>query len=65
MEEKYFGPRCPMCHHPLNGKKCYHCGYDREEDMKNWEGMGCTTFIITVIGGLLIAWIVIEVFLKR
>lgn len=60
-------PKCPFCGHELapGAKKCYNCGYDREETMKSVEGMGCGTFIITTILSLLLAWALIEIFLKH
>lgn len=65
MDEKYIGPRCPMCGHPLNGKKCYHCGYDREEMAKDAKELGCKTVIIILLLSWFIGWFIVKVLLKH
>ncbi|MBD5319859.1 MAG: zinc ribbon domain-containing protein [Bacteroides sp.] len=67
VNKRYFGPRCPFCGNPLapGAKKCYHCGYDREQTMKDAKEMGFKGTILCLFLGLLIGWIVIEIFLKH
>lgn len=42
-------------------KKCYNCGYDREEFVKDVEGSGCTTaIIILIVSALLVGYFIIR-----
>ena len=56
-------PYCPFCNHYMStgDKKCYNCGYDREEFVKDVEGGGCTTaIIILIVGALLVGYFIIR-----
>lgn len=46
--------KCPMCGHDMSpsAKRCYHCGYDREELVKSFDGTGwsgCLIIIASII----------------
>lgn len=47
--------KCPMCGHDLDpsAKRCYNCGYDREETVKSFDGTGLSG-CISLVGGLLL-----------
>lgn len=56
-------PKCPFCNHYMapGAKKCYNCGYDREEWVKGVEGSGCkTAIIILIISTLFIGYLMMR-----
>lgn len=62
INNRHFGPSCPFCGNPLapGAKKCYHCGYDREETMKTAQEHGCVKTIIIIVVAAILGYLIVE-----